>query len=83
MGSPTSVPIVRRFSLRASGAITVCVTAAGGIAKYKLPESLAEICTDVQKNTGQPPLRLYPNKTGGYCDRSIIMEGRSGVRDSR
>lgn len=43
MGSPTSVLIVRRFSLRVSRAITVCVTAAGGIAKYKLPESLAEI----------------------------------------
>lgn len=56
---------------------------AGGIATCKLPESLAELCTDVQKNTGQPPLRLYPNKTCGYCDCSIIMGCRSGVRDGR
>ncbi len=55
----------------------------GGNSTYKLPESLAEICTNVQKNTGEPPLRLYPIKTGGYCDRSIITECRSGVRDSR
>lgn len=34
------------------------------------------------KKSGQTPLRLYPDKTGGYCDSRIIMESSVASRIS-